>query len=135
MSFEKQVKAWAAKAEGRADIVARTAAQDMAEAANTPREQDGRMPVDTGFLRNSIAAAISNMPTASSDPRADTHGKPDEVSLAINRWEPTKDILYIGWGAEYAGKMEALYGFRDAAVQNWPQYIRQAAQKAMKELP
>lgn len=135
MSFEKQVKAWAAKAEGRADIVARTAAQDMAEAANTPRDQGGRTPVDTGFLRNSIAAAIGSAPTAPSKQGADTHGNPDEVSLVINRWEPTRQTLYIGWGAEYAGRMEAMYGFRDAAVQNWPQYLTQAAQKAMKELP
>lgn len=126
-SFHAQVRAFADKARARSLAIFRESAQRVAEEAGQPESQGGRMPVDTGFLRNSVAGSTSGMPTPSSDP----------VPIALLQAQIGGSV-WIGWTAAYARRME--YGFFDTdslgreymqpgkaflrgAVQNWQQIV------------
>ena len=81
------------------------------------------MPVDTGFLRNSMLGDVNKIPSGESSP-ANTM----TVVLAINRVQ-VGDVLYIGWVANYARKMEARYAFMRGAAQNWGRFVQAAAKR------
>ena len=118
-SFEAQVTSWARKSEARMEAVFRTAAQDMIEDAQTPRDKGGRMPVDTRFLRNSGSASINTVPSG---------GGYGAVPLVINRAK-LGDTLYFGWTANYAKYMEARYAFMRTSAQNWERFVKVASRR------
>ncbi len=68
----------------------------------------GKMPVDTGFLRGSLAASKTGMPAGGAGP-------PELVLLTTK----LGDSIFMGWTANYAIFMEARYGFQRSAAQNW----------------
>lgn len=115
---------------GRLDAAAKTAVDAIVEDAQTPVAKGGRMRVDTGFLRNSIAAAVGSMPSGPSDPRADAQGR-GEVGLVVEQWS-VRDPLYVGWTANYAVYREAYDGFMEGALQNWAKHVSSAVQEAAK---
>lgn len=96
--FGKQVAAFANKAKQRQEAIFRTSTQRVNEIANTPIAQGGRMPVDTGFLRNSNVAAIGSIPTTSSSPPVLVY-----ATMKIG------DTVWTGWTAAHARRQE--YGF------------------------
>ena len=117
--FEKQVTKWARKSEARMEAVFRTAAQDMIEDAQTPRDKGGRMPIDTGFLRNSGSAAINSIPAG---------GGLGNTAVVISRAK-LGDTIYFGWTANYAQYMEVKYAFMRMATQKWGQFVKVAARR------
>ena len=115
---------WVAKSQARLDAVWKTAAQDIAREMQTPRAKNGRMPVATGFLRNSFSADINKTPSGSGE----TPYTSGPISIVINRAK-IGDTVVFGWGAQYSIYMEAKYSFVRHAAQNWQQIVNKAAQK------
>lgn len=123
-NFANQVAAFAEKARRRQTGIFRASAQALAEMANVPRAQGGNMPVDTGFLRNSLAASSSGMPATGAAP-------PQVVLLSLQAGA----TIYIGWTANYAIYMEYRYGFARLAAQNWNSIVARATQEAWTRYP
>lgn len=99
-TFTAQVKAFADKAKASAEAVVKQSAQEVFEIAQTPVAQGGNMPVDTGFLRNSMVAGLNGSTSLSG---------PDAYVLAIAGME-LGDSVFGGWTANYARHVE--YGAR-----------------------
>lgn len=110
---------WALKSVNRMEAVAKQAIQDMTDDIQRPRVKDGRMPVDTGFLRNSAGAALNSSP--------DT-GNLSSLEGALIRMQ-IGDTYTFGWGANYARFMNNKYGFLDLPVQDWGKYVYRAVEK------
>lgn len=110
---------WAQKSEERMEATIKTALQDLHEDIQRPRAKGGRMPVDTGFLRNSAGAALNSAPETE---------RPDAVGVVINRLQ-VGDVFQFGWGAKYAPYMNNKYAFLDLPVQDWQGYVFRAIQK------
>jgi len=115
---------WVAKSEARLDAVWKTAAQDIAREVQTPRAKNGRMPVDTSYLRNSFSADINKTPSGNGN-SAYTSGP---ISIVINRAKIGDQVVF-GWAAQYSIYMEAKYSFVRHAAQNWQQIVNKAAKK------
>ena len=115
---------WVAKSQARLDAVWKTAAQDIAREVQTPRSKNGKLPLDTGFLRNSFAANINANPIGNGN---STYSE-GPVSIVINRAK-IGDTVVFGWGAQYSIYVEARYGFLRSAAQNWQQIVDKSAQK------
>lgn len=91
--------------------VVQRSAQKVFSTAQTDRGNGGRMPVDTGFLRNSFQAGLNG---------AENLTGADAYTLAIAGME-LGDVMRGGWTAKYAMRME--YGFvgTDAAGRTYNQ--------------
>ena len=128
-TFTAQVGAWAAKTKRQMDAIVKTAVQDVVGDMQKPKAKGGNMPVDTGFLRNSISTTLDG-----STPRG-TAGGAEGYILAIAGYE-TGDTILVGYTANYAVHQE--YGtrylrgnaFRARAVRKWPQFVAKAAKRA-----
>jgi hypothetical protein len=119
--FGKQVADWTAKAKRATLAVHRESAQRLAHEANVPRAQGGKLPVDTGFMRNSMAASLNGMPSGPGKGRPGVIytapvGQPVELVILQARLGGS---IWMGWTANYAIYMEARYGFARSAAQNW----------------
>ena len=119
MSFNRDVSNWVRASQARIDAVAKQSAQDVTDMAQKRRSAGGNMPVDTGFLVNSIRASTTGMPSDGSEP----------VAVAITRWRPVDQPLYIGWTANYAPFMEHRYAFMRLAAQQWQEIVDKNARK------
>lgn len=124
-----KVDALVAVMKARLDAVAKTAVDYVVDDAQMTVAKGGRMRVDTGFLRSSIAAALGTMPSGPSVRGADPMGDAGQVGLMVARWD-VKTPLYIGWTANYAIYRESYDGFMEAALQNWPQHVGRAINEA-----
>lgn len=91
--------AWARATQERMNAVVRGSAQEVARRAQTPRAKGGRMPVDTGNLRNSFQSSL-NGSTALTGP---------ESYVMIAATMEAGDVAQFGWGAAYARRIE--FGF------------------------
>ena len=54
-NFEQTIAKWVKRQEMAMNAVAQEAAQELVEEVVKPTAKGGRMRVDTGFLRNSVA--------------------------------------------------------------------------------
>ncbi|WP_313242162.1 hypothetical protein [Stenotrophomonas sp.] len=99
--FGDQVKAFSEKAKAMQLAIFRESAQRLFEEANTQEGEGGKMPVDTGFLRNSRAASTEGMP-------ADGAMDPNVVFAGMELGQ----TVWAGWTAVYAMRME--HGFQGA---------------------
>lgn len=137
--FGKEVQAIAEKVKQRNLAIFRATAQRVAEIASEPEASGGRMPVDTGFLRNSMAASISGMPGSASQP----------LPLVLLQAELGSSV-FVGWTAAYAMRMEyGFYGedslgreylqpgkaFLRGAVQQWTSIVNDVTIEARKRYP
>ena len=118
------INQWVAKSQARLEAVWKTAAQDIAKEIQTPRAKGGKMPVDTGFLRNSFAADVNKVPSGNGS----TDYKSGPISIVINRAK-IGDTVVFGFASQYSIYMEARYSFVRHAAQNWQQIVNKAAQK------
>ncbi len=99
-------------------------AQEVFSIAQTPKAQGGRMPVDTGFLRNSLIAELNG---------AQVGGGADAYTLAVAGLE-LGDTVFAGWTANYARFQE--YGtsnmagnfFMLNAAQQWQAIVARNAE-------
>ncbi|WP_234835919.1 hypothetical protein [Sinorhizobium meliloti] len=62
LSFAAQISEWVQAEKEREAAVLRTAAQMVANNVRTSVAEGGRIPVDTGNLKNSLMASTSTMP-------------------------------------------------------------------------
>lgn len=123
-TFTAQIKAFADKSKEKVEAVIKQSAQEVFSIAQTPKAQGGRMPVDTGFLRNSLIAQING---------ATVSGGSDAYTLAIAGAE-AGDTIFGGWTANYARFME--YGtsrtpgnfYMLSAAQQWQAIVARNAE-------
>jgi hypothetical protein len=120
--FSAQVRAFAEKAKAMQLAVFRESAQRLMEEAGTPEGQGGRMPVDTGFLRNSRAASLEGMPT---------NGAMDPTLVFASM--ELGQTVWAGWTAAYAMRMEHGFYGEDSLGRTYAQpgkgFARAAAQR------
>lgn len=123
-TFTAQIKAFADKSKEKIEAVVKQSAQEVFSIAQTPKAQGGRMPVDTGFLRNSLIAELNGAKVA---------GGADAYVLAVAGLE-LGDVVFAGWTANYARHME--YGtsktpgnfYMLSAAQQWQQIVARNAE-------
>jgi len=115
---------WVAKSQARLKAVWKTAARDIAKEMQTPRAKNGKLPLDTGFLRNSFSADVNKIPSGNGS-SAYAAGP---ISIVINRAKIGDQVVF-GWAANYAIYMEVRYSFLRSAAQNWQQIVDKSAQK------
>lgn len=123
-TFTAQIKAFADKSKEKVEAVIKQSAQEVFSIAQTPKAQGGRMPVDTGFLRNSLIAQLNG---------ATVSGGADAYTLAIAGAE-SGDTIFAGWTANYARYME--YGtsrtpgnfYMLSAAQQWQAIVKRNAE-------
>ena len=128
-SFSQTISSWAKRQELAMEAVVKEAALELTEEAVKPIAKGGRIPVDTSFLRNSIAAAVNSIPSGESSASFDMQ----PVILAINKVK-AGDRLVIGFTAEYARAMEHRYFFVRSAAQNWDNHVNKATKKVARAL-
>ncbi|HEY7885458.1 MAG TPA: hypothetical protein VIC08_10970 [Cellvibrionaceae bacterium] len=126
MGFSSTIDKWVAGSEARMEAVQKTSAQDLVAEVSKSRDKGGNMPVDTSNLVNSLHGNVGSMPRGESD--GNERFQAGNIALAINRWNPG-EVLYLGWTAEYAKLMEALYAFMKLAAQNWDGIAMKATKK------
>ena len=122
-SFSASVAAHVIKAKMRMNAVFLDSVQDVAEIANEPVAQGGRMRVKSGFLRNSQTAAIGSPPSGPSNAKTDQPGNPSEDVALVIAGATVNDIIFVGWSANYARPREARDGFLEYAAKQWPRIV------------
>lgn len=123
-TFSAQIAAAVAEIKGGVEAVVRQSAQDVLEDASRPVAQGGNMPVDTGFLRNSLVVGLNVEPTGPGEkPEGYSNTGAPAVELAIAGFD-LGDTISARWTANYAKHVE--YGARGRAGRA---FVRQAAQK------
>jgi hypothetical protein len=123
-TFTAQIKAFADKSREKIEAVVKQSAQEVFSIAQTPKAQGGRMPVDTGFLRNSLVAELNG---------ATVGGGADSYVLAVGAMD-LGDTIFAGWTADYARHME--YGtsktpgnfYMLSAAQQWQAIVARNAE-------
>ena len=123
--FLADVKAFRDKTVDQMTRVAKQSIQDVASLAQTPVAQGGNMPVDLGFLRNSLTSGINGSSAGMGA---------DSFVLAVAGME-LGDTINIAWTAEYAivrhykppsfGQGGGMW--RDKAAQQWQQIVAKNA--------
>ena len=124
-SFSADLQRFSKRVQARALDVARESIQDVIDDAQTPKAKGGRMPVDTGFLRNSLASGLNG-----------SFGPPDENSYTLTIFQlDLGDVARFAWTAEYAIFQElgtsAFAGnhFVGVAAAKWPQFVEANARR------
>ena len=132
MSFSGDIARFRTNSMQRAKQVYRNSTQELGRVSNIPRANGGNTPVDTGFLINSQAYALNEMPSGpSTNPQRQTvtARMGDGPVLILGRWQPG-DTVYIGYTAFYSRYMEYRYGFVRLAAQQWQDIVRRNAREA-----
>lgn len=134
--FHQQVAAFAEKYKKRLRATARESVQRTIAIAQETRGEGGRMRVDTGFLRASIAANVGSMPSGESQPAAGENYTFDGVSIAtaLLKWEPSDETLFVGYIANYARPREYQDGFMRGATERWSITVEEVAREVRKSL-
>ena len=122
--FTADVEAFERKANDAMLRVAKASLQEVVRSAQTPVAQGGNMPVDTGFLRNSLVSELEGgFPTEGSD----------SYVLSIAQLK-LGDVIRFAWSAEYAIPRHYAVGvgqggglWRDLAAAQWEQIVRKNA--------
>jgi hypothetical protein len=117
---------WTKKTEKRIDAVLKDATQSVVAVAQQTKAKGGRMPVDTGNLRNSLQSSVAG--------GAMGEGKESYILVAGNM--KGGDVATFTWTAEYAaavnngnrGRPGA--HFVEGAVDQWPAIVRASIAKA-----
>ena len=114
--------------------VAKDATQSVVMEAQRERNQGGKLPVRTGFLRSSIAAAIGTLPAGPVKGDPNRRYPAGTIGAELVRWRPGEAPFYIGWSAIYARRMEYRYGFLRSATQRWDAHVSAAIAKAQRDV-
>ena len=121
-----QLDQWTKKTEKRIDAVLKDATQSVVAVAQVTKAKGGRMPVDTGNLRNSLQSSVAG--------GAMGEGASSYILVAGNM--KGGDVATFTWTAEYAaavnngnrGRPGA--HFVEGAVDQWPAIVRASIRKA-----
>lgn len=125
--FEADLSRFADLTVDKAMRVVKQSAQETINDAQTPVAQGGSMPVDSSFLRNSLATELNGAAVAQG---------PDVAVLTISLMEPG-DLMRAGWTAPYARARHYKpedFGqggghWRDKAAAKWQQRVANNARK------
>lgn len=98
------MRSWTAKAKRNVELVVKQSIQDVTEIAQTTKAKGGRMPVDTGFLRNSFTSGLNGSTSLSGA----------NVYIATVEGMEMGDTFNAGWTAAYALRMEKGFVGTDA---------------------
>lgn len=116
--------AWADKTEDRMRRVVQQSIQEVIEIAQIPVPQGGAMPVDTEFLRDSLASDLNGAQVAKG---------PDSHIFAIAGFD-LGDVARFGWTADYARPRHYMVGvgqgggmWRDIAATQWQAIVERNA--------
>ncbi len=122
--FIADVEAFAGKTAGQMLRVAKQSIQDTVRDAQTTVAQGGSMPVDTGFLRNSLITEVRG---------AQVGEGADSYTLGISALK-LGDAFQVAWTAEYAIPRHYMVGvgqggglWRDKAAQKWSRTVAKNA--------
>ena len=121
-----QLDQWTKKTERRIDAVLKDATQTVISVAQTPKSKGGRLPVDTGNLRNSLQSSIAG----------GASGEGESSHILVAPLMEGGDVATFTWTAEYAaavnngnrGRPGA--HFVEGAVDQWPAIVRASIAKA-----
>ena len=142
-TFEAQVADWVKGVIEAEEVLFKEATQEVISQAQRTRAEGGRMRVDTGFLRASLMASTSAMPSINPGAQPVEGQKypynEAEVVLVINSAELGQTV-YAGWTAAYAAHRE--YGangqpgdlFLNLAAQRWPAIVNEKAAEIRSRL-
>jgi hypothetical protein len=145
-TFTAQVKEWTEKARRNRQLVLRLAVQKLVrQLLENVGKGAGQTPFLTGNLRRSLLASTSSLPAVRKDVefKGDNSG---QIALTIATWD-TGSPLWLGFQAAYGMRLE--YGFTGtdsagrsynqagryfvrAAVNNWQNYVNEAAKEIGK---
>lgn len=120
------------KYERQMTYVAKDATQSVVAAAQLERNQSGRLPVRTGFLRSSIAAALGTLPSGPVKGDPNKRYPAGTIGAQLIRWNPAQEAIYVGWSAIYARRMEYRYGFLRSATQRWDSFVNESTLRAQR---
>jgi hypothetical protein len=117
---------WTKKTEKRIDAVLKDATQSVVAVAQVTKAKGGRMPVDTGNLRNSLISSVAG----------GASGQGEESYIMVAAGMKGGDLATFTWTAEYAaavnngnrGRPGA--HFVEGAVDEWPAIVRASIAKA-----
>ena len=121
-----QLDQWTKKTEKRIDAVLKDATQSVVAVAQQTKAKGGRMPVDTGNLRNSLQSSVAG----------GASGEGEESYILVAAGMKGGDLATFTWTAEYAaavnngnrGRPGA--HFVEGAVDQWPAIVRASIAKA-----
>jgi hypothetical protein len=117
---------WTKKTERRIDAVLKDATQSVVAVAQVTKAKGGRMPVDTGNLRNSLVSTIAG----------GASGQGEESYILAASGIKGGDVAYFTWTAEYAAAVNNGRNgrpgahFVEGAVDQWPAIVRASIAKA-----
>ena len=117
---------WTKKTEKRIDAVLKDATQSVVAVAQQTKAKGGRMPVDTGNLRNSLQSSVAG----------GTMGEGASSYILAAAGMNGGDLATFTWTAEYAaavnngnrGRPGA--HFVEGAVDQWPAIVQASIAKA-----
>lgn len=142
LSFSAAVSEWVKKSERRMELVFKESTQRLVSEMQTPVGQGGNMPIDTGFLRNSVQATTEapvpiNPAARPIKPPGHKSGdviypyKEGDVSLTILSARLGQTI-YVTYTAAYARVQESRRGFVRLAAQRWQKIVKDVSAEARK---
>jgi hypothetical protein len=126
---------WTKKTEKRIDAVLKDATQSVIAVAQVTKAKGGRMPVDTGNLRNSLQSSIAG---GASGEGAKSH-------ILVAPLMKGGDLATFTWTAKYARRVNNGFTgadslgrnfnqvgahFVEGAVDQWPAIVRASIRKA-----
>jgi len=124
--FIADVEAFADKTADQMLRVARQSIQDTVRIAQTTVAQGGDLPVDTGFLRNSLVTEVRGAPVGEGS---------DSYVLGLSALQ-LGDPFAVAWTAEYAIPRHYMVGvgqggglWRDKAAQQWSRIVADNARR------
>lgn len=100
------MRQWSEKAKRNVELVVKQSIQDVSEIAQTTKAAGGRMPVDTGTLRNSYTAEGLT--------------GPDAYIAAVGQFQ-IGGTFQAGWTASYALRMEKGFVGQDSLGRTYNQ--------------
>lgn len=121
-----QTGAWAAKVQRRLDAVVKDATQEVVSVAQEPKAKGGRMPVDTGFLRNSLMSSL----------QGGSGQMGDASHIFVVSGMVAGDMATFTWTADYAAAVNngkhggAGAHFVEGAADQWQAIVDASVAKA-----
>lgn len=134
--FGIQVAAYVKKYKKRLRAIAKESVQETIALAQVPTGDGGRMRIDTGFLRASIAANVGSMPIGDSvNTKESVTYEGTALSAALLEWNPELgETIFVGWTANYARYREYEDGFLRGAVEQWDGIVASVAARVKAKI-
>lgn len=135
-SFTAQVDDWVKETKARMEAVFKESTQRTVEIMQTPVAKGGNMPVDTGFLRNSLMGGL-NSPRSGNGVNSGVPVDYDDTDIVLTiASADLEDTIYMTYSANYARYVEygangrPGRGFVRLAAQRWQSTVSQVALEA-----